>query len=203
LEVRDELVRRTYAPLPARRQEIPKDGAGETSADAAAICEAVRRPTIRFVRIKTAEQQGQLMQHRTRDLLMRHAPSLINALRAHLAELGIVAAQGDKGLEELLSIVADDRDERLPVDGRTSAIVLAAQIQALQKLIGSLEKRIKIQHRNNAVSQRLETIPGKQGDRYARLAEMLEGLFGLKISEGAIANMRAQVPKTELTIRRD
>ena len=64
------------------------------AADAEAICEAVRRPTMRFVRIKSAEQQGQLMQHRTRDLLMRQRTQMINALRAHLAELGIVAAQG-------------------------------------------------------------------------------------------------------------
>ena len=62
------------------------------AADAEAICEAVRRPTMRFVRVKPAEQQGQLMQHRTRDLLMRQCTQLINALRAHLAELGIVAA---------------------------------------------------------------------------------------------------------------
>jgi transposase len=77
------------------------------AADAAAICEAVRRPTMRFVRIKTAEQQGQLMQHRTRDLLMRQRTQLINALRAHLAELGIVAAQGDRGVTELLAIVSE------------------------------------------------------------------------------------------------
>jgi transposase len=63
------------------------------AADATAICEAVRRPIMRFVLIKTAEQQGQLMQHRTRDLLMRQRTQLINALRAHLAELGVVAAQ--------------------------------------------------------------------------------------------------------------
>ena len=70
------------------------------AADAEAICEAVRRPTMRFVRIKSAEKQGQLMQHRTRDLLMRQRTQSINALRAHLAELGIVAAQGDKGMKE-------------------------------------------------------------------------------------------------------
>ena len=64
------------------------------AADAEAICEAVRRPTMRFVQVKSAEQQGQLMQHRIRDLLMRQRTQLINALRAHLAELGIVAAQG-------------------------------------------------------------------------------------------------------------
>jgi len=76
------------------------------AADAEAICEAVRRPTMRFVRIKSAEQQGQLMQHRTRDLLMRQRTQVINALRAHLAELGITAAQGREGLKELLAVIA-------------------------------------------------------------------------------------------------
>jgi transposase len=76
------------------------------AADAEAICEAVRRPTMRFVRIKSAEQQGQLMQHRTRDVLIRQRTQIINALRAHLAELGIVAAQGDAGVNELKAIVA-------------------------------------------------------------------------------------------------
>jgi transposase len=67
------------------------------AADAEAICEAVRRPTMRFVQAKSAEQQGRLMQHRTRDLLIRQQTQVINALRAHLAELGIVAAQGREG----------------------------------------------------------------------------------------------------------
>src|SRR5450631_505485 len=78
------------------------------AADAEAICEAVRRPTMRFVRVKTTEQQGRLMQHRTRDLLMRQRTQLINALRAHLAELGITAAQGTAGLKELLKIIASE-----------------------------------------------------------------------------------------------
>src|SRR4030088_1197156 len=95
------------------------------AADAEAICEAVRRPTMRFVRIKSAEQQGQLMQHRTRDLLMRQRTQSINALRAHLAELGIVAAQGDKGVKELLTIVADEKDARLPTHARAQAMWLA------------------------------------------------------------------------------
>ena len=130
------------------------------AADAEAICEAVRRPTMRLVKVKSAEQQGQLMQHRTRDLLMRQRTQLINALRAHLAELGIVAAKGDKGVKELLSIVANEKDARLPIDARASVIVLAAQLQAVQTLIGSIEKRIKTQHRSNEASKRLETIPG-------------------------------------------
>jgi transposase len=82
------------------------------------------------------------------------------SLRAHLAEFGIVAAQGDKGVKQLLAIVADQQDVRLPVDARASVMVLAAQLEALRTLIGSIEKRIKIQHRSNEVSQRVETIPG-------------------------------------------
>jgi transposase len=128
--------------------------------DAEASCEAVRRPTMRFVTVKSAEQQGQLMQHRTRDLLTRQRTQVINALRAHLAELGIVAAQGREGLKDLLAIIADEKNERLPADARASLIVLAAQLQALQTLIGSIEKRIIAQHRANEASKRLQSIPG-------------------------------------------
>jgi transposase len=130
------------------------------AADAEAICEAVRRPTMRFVQVKSAEQQGQLMQHRTRDLLIRQRTQSINAFRAHLAELGIVAAQGDAGITELLAIVADEQDTRLPIDVRASVIVLAAQLEAMRTLIGSIENRIKTQHHSNEVSQRVESIPG-------------------------------------------
>jgi transposase len=130
------------------------------AADAEAICEAVRRPTMRFVAVKSAEQQGRLMQHRTRDLLMRQRTQVINALRAHLAELGIATAQGREGLKELLAIIASEEDERLPSDAHASLIVLAAELQALQTLIGSIEKRIMAQHRSNEASKRLETIPG-------------------------------------------
>ena len=101
------------------------------AADAEAICEAVRRPTMRFVQIKSVEQQGQLMLHRARDLLMRQRTQLINALRAHMAELGIVAAQGREGVKELLKIVASEQDARLPVDAHASLVVLAAGLQAL------------------------------------------------------------------------
>ena len=91
------------------------------AADAEAICEAVRRPTMRFVRAKSAEQQGRLMQHRTRDLLLRQQTQVINALRAHLAELGIVAAQGREGLKQLLAIIADEKDARLPIARRRTS----------------------------------------------------------------------------------
>ena len=127
---------------------------------AEAICEAVRRPTMRFVRIKSAEQQGQLMQHRTRDVLIRQRTQIINALRAHLAELGLVAAQGNAGVNELRAIVTDEQDTRLPIDARASVIVLAAQLEALESVIGAIEKRIKMQHRSSEASQRVEAIPG-------------------------------------------
>ena len=129
-------------------------------ADAEAICEAVRRPTMRFVQPKLAEQQGRLMLHRTRDLLLRQRTQLINAMRAHLAELGIVAAQGRDGIKELLKIIASEEDARLPVDAHASLVVLAAGLQAVQTMIGSIEKRIMVQHRSNEASQRLESIPG-------------------------------------------
>jgi transposase len=130
------------------------------AADAEAICEAVRRPTMRFVECKSAEQQGRLMQHRTRDLLLRQRTQTINALRAHMAELGIVAAQGHEGLKQLLTVIADEKDERLAIDARASLIVLAAQLQALQTMIGSIERRIMAQHRANEASMRVATIPG-------------------------------------------
>src|ERR1700685_2551262 len=78
------------------------------AADAEAICEAVRRRTMRFVQVKSAGQQSELMQHRARDLLMHQRTQLINALRSHLAELGIIAPQGREGIKELLAIIAND-----------------------------------------------------------------------------------------------
>ena len=130
------------------------------AADAEAICEAVRRPTMRFVQIKSTEQQGRLMLHRARDLLMRQRTQVINAMRAHLAELGIVAVQGRDGIKELLKIIASEEDARLPVDAHASLVVLAAGLHAVQTMIRSIEKRIMVQHRSNEASQRLESIPG-------------------------------------------
>jgi len=130
------------------------------AADAAAICEAVRRPTMRFVQVKSADQQAHLMQHRARDLLMHQRTQLINATRSHLAELGIIAPQGREGVKELLAIIANDADTQLPNDARASLIVLAAQLQALQTTIGAIEKRIVVQHRANKESKRIQTVPG-------------------------------------------
>src|SRR5438105_5822102 len=129
------------------------------AADAAAICEAVSRPSMRLVALKTPEQQGRLMQQRVRDLLLRQRTQTINALRAHMAELGLVAATGRQGLGLLLAILADAKDERLPQDARASLKLLASQIAALQAQIDTLDKRLHAQHRQCPGSRRLETIP--------------------------------------------
>ena len=91
---------------------------------------------------------------------MRQRTQVINAMRAHLAELGIVAAQGREGIKELLKIIASEQDARLPVDAHTSLVVLAAELQAMQTPIGSIEKRIMVQHRLSEASKRLKSIPG-------------------------------------------
>jgi transposase len=93
--------------------------------DAEAICEAVSRPNMRFVETKTPEQQSCLTLHRTRHLLIRQQTSLVNAIRAHLAEFGIVAPVGRRGVDELLRIVDDPSDDRLPEVARTALRLLA------------------------------------------------------------------------------
>jgi transposase len=97
------------------------------AADAEAICEAVTRANMRFVETKTPEQQSCLMLHRTRHLLIRQQTSVINAIRAHLAEFGIVARVGREGVEELLNVVADSSDGRLPEVARACLVALGAQ----------------------------------------------------------------------------
>ena len=84
------------------------------AADAEAICEAVTRPTIRFVPIKSAEQQAVLMLHRTRDLLVRQRTMLVNALRGHMAELGIIASQGISRMADLLAVLMGEDGAKLP-----------------------------------------------------------------------------------------
>jgi transposase len=126
--------------MPARDVKAYVKRNKNDAADAEAICEAVRRPTMRFVQVKSAEQQSQLMLHRTRDLLIQRT-QVINASRAQLAEFGITAAQGNAGLKDLLAIIAGDADERLPPDAHAVLIVLAAELQAMQTLIASRLQR--------------------------------------------------------------
>jgi transposase len=130
------------------------------AADAEAICEAVTRVNMRFVATKTPEQQSCLMLHRTRHLLIRQQTSVINVIRAHLAELGIVAPVGRKGVEELLDVIADRSDKRVPEIARTCLIALGAQLRSLKAQILEFDRIIMAWHRSNETSRRLDAIPG-------------------------------------------
>jgi transposase len=128
--------------------------------DAEAICEAVTRPNMRFVPTKTEEQQSCLMLHRTRHLFIRQQTSVINAIRAHLAEFGIVAPVGRHGVEQLLEVVADASDKRLPDVARACVAALGAQLQTLKTKILQFDRMITAWHRSSEVSRRLDDIPG-------------------------------------------
>jgi transposase len=130
------------------------------AADAAAICEAVGRPSMRFVAIKTAEQQAALRLHRGRERLVRQRTGLVNALRAHLAEFGVIAPQGLRNVAGLIAIVRDESDTRLPDLARQVLGVLATQLEQLAAAVAAVEKQLAAWHRSNPVSQRLASIPG-------------------------------------------
>ena len=129
-------------------------------ADAEAICEAVTRPTMRFVEVKTPEQQSVLMLHRTRHLFVRQRTTLINALRAHLAEFGIVAGVGRNGMERLLQVIEDGEDDRVPPTARACLLALRDQLEMVKHQILGADRRILAWHRGSEVSLRLDDIPG-------------------------------------------
>jgi transposase len=130
------------------------------AADAEAICEAVSRPTMRFVPVKTAEQQAAQLLHRGREQLVRQRTMLVNALRAHLAEFGIIAAQGLRNVGQLIAIVRDNCNTRVPDMARQVLKVLGSQIEQIEAAITALEKQLLAWHKSNPVSQRLASIPG-------------------------------------------
>src|SRR6516162_7933647 len=129
-------------------------------ADAEAICEAVTRANMRFVPTKTAEQQSGLMLHRTRPLFMRQQTSVINAIRAHLAEFGIVAPVGRRGVEELLRVVADPSDKRVPAIALACLSALGAQLRKIKEQILEFDRMITAWHRSSEMSRRLDDCPG-------------------------------------------
>ncbi len=130
------------------------------AADAEAICEAVTRANMRFVETKTPEQQSCLMLHRTRHLFIRQQTAVINAIRAHLAEFGIVAPVGRNGVEALLDVVADSSDKRVPEIARGCLAALGAQLRMLKAQILQFDRLIMAWHRSNETSKRLDEIPG-------------------------------------------
>lgn len=147
------LIPPSYVKAYVRRQK-------NDAADAAAICEAVMRPSMRFVPVKTAEQQGVLMLHRARALLVSQRTALINALRGHLAEFGVVAPQGMKGAARLMAMLAEGAQEDVPAMARAALVPLVRQIERLDGEVRVLDRHILQWHRTNEASRRLATIPG-------------------------------------------
>jgi len=130
------------------------------AADAEAICEAVQRPTMRFVEIKSRDQQSVMTLHRVRLLLIRQRVQLSNAIRGHMAEYGLVAAVGRNGLAQLTAIIGDHDDERIPEVARASLAVLVAQLNLVNERILEMDRRVRTSARSTEVSRRLMEVPG-------------------------------------------
>lgn len=130
------------------------------SADAEAICEAVTRPSMRFVEIKTCEQQGTLVLHRVRLMLMRQRVALSNAIRGHMAEYGLVAPVGRVGLQRLLDIVNNPEDDRVPETARTSLALLASQLTLVNHQVLENDRRVRLSARSTDTGRRLMEVPG-------------------------------------------
>ncbi|MGH6914482.1 MAG: IS110 family transposase, partial [Geminicoccales bacterium] len=130
------------------------------AADAEGCCEAVQRPGMRFVPIKNAQQQATLMLHRVRDQLIGQRTATINALRGHLAELGIVAAQRQGGLRQLLAALGDLEDARIPPPAREVLDVLVAHLRALEHKIAELDRRLVALTRTDPICRALCEVPG-------------------------------------------
>ena len=130
------------------------------AADAAAICEAVMRPHMRFVPIKSEEQQAALMLHKARELLVRQQTMLINAIRGHMAELGMIAPQGAAKVKDLIAVIQDSEDQSIPCLARAALQPLVHQMQTLGGQVEALDLEIKAWHKTNETSRRLATIPG-------------------------------------------
>jgi transposase len=130
------------------------------AADAAAICEAVSRPSMRFVPVKTEQQQAEALTHKARQLLMKQRTMAMNSLRSLMAEFGVVVPQGPQHIGKLGLVLADPEDTRIPDLARGALNALSDTLTALDSQIETLDKAVKAQVRHNATARRLDTIPG-------------------------------------------
>jgi transposase len=126
--------------------------------DAAAICEAMSRPGMRYVPVKSTDQQAVLMLHKTRELLVKQRTMSVNALRSHLAEFGVVVAKGISRIDELVALAQQDGE--LPQFAKTAVACLAEQLEGLEQSIASVEGEITKAHRQNPTSRLLDQVPG-------------------------------------------
>ncbi len=129
-------------------------------ADAEATCEAVTRPTMRFVPVKTKDQQSLMVMHGVRDQLISISTKLINSIRGHLAEFGVVGAKGRLGVEKIIEILCDRGDARIPELARRCLMPLVDELKRVRRDILKMDRQVMKVHRASALSKRLETIPG-------------------------------------------
>ena len=130
------------------------------AADAEAICEAVTRPNMRFVEIKTCEQQGILVLHRVRLMLTRQRVQLSNAIRGHMAEYGLVAPVGRNGLQRLIAIIEDAEDCRVPAMARASLAPLVHQLGMVNDQVLENDRLVRASARSTELGHRLMEVPG-------------------------------------------
>ena len=130
------------------------------AADAEAICEAVTRPTMRYVTIKSPEKQSLMMLHRVRLMLNRQRTQISNAIRAHISEFGVVAPVGRLGVERLLEIIEDEDDVRIPEDALVCLKMLAAQLAVVKQQVLENDRRVLASARRTELGRRLMDIPG-------------------------------------------
>jgi transposase len=186
------------------------------AADAEAICEAAQRPTMRFVAVKSAAAQAAGMVFRTRDLLVRQRTQIINALRGHLAEFGIVAAQGPAHVVKLITAVKDPANP-LPEAARPILFVLVETLRSLDERIRLLDVAIAYRAKEDKTARRLMTIPGVgpvTATAFAALAPPAEtfkrgrdfaawlGLTPLQRSTGGKQKLGQTSKRGERTLRR-
>src|ERR1700690_2713183 len=125
------------------------------AADAEAICEAVTRPNMRFVPVKSSEQQSIMVLHRTRSILVRQRTQLSNAIRGHMSEFGLTAALGRTGLQALIKVILDSGDARVPDEARACLLMLVEQLGPINAQILESDRRIIASARSTEVGQRL------------------------------------------------
>ncbi|MEL6475450.1 MAG: IS110 family transposase [Pseudomonadota bacterium] len=127
------------------------------AADAAAICEAATRPSMRFVPVKTAEQQAVLVAHNTRDFLVRQLTQIGNSIRAHLGEFGLVAP---KGVHNVETLVRAEEEDVLPAAAKEPLRLLGAQFRETKARVDEITRTIDAARKSDPVAKRLATIPG-------------------------------------------
>ncbi len=130
------------------------------AADAAAICEAVSRPSMRFVEVKTEQQQADTGIHKVREMLMKQRTMLMNHMRGLMAEFGIVVAEGPAHIAELVAILADPDDHRIPTPLLDGLAAVAELLRSIEQKLEAIDKQIVVMGRNNATCRHLITAPG-------------------------------------------